>query len=383
MSNDSMDNITGDAIAESYRTMREADNRIRERNPSQCLIPRDSGYGRASVDCRRDTQRSHTIQEAVLKGIASGNPPSVITFMPIATELLANASKAGNGELWSTLPWDLDSLPLKREIVGTASTRHFSCNPCDSDTFRQIEHIPIAWPDWPECLVVDELQADDREPLLSHQLFLLAYRCLIKEVSLFRGLMELSLHRLGHEEMDPQDWISTERNYQFHKWQLKKHLRQKTKFDRRLTKIAQCPMVHHIVPVKPAFPMASANVAGVDAPDFLKYATVTIYPERYPSDVPTDELRHWMVVSAEAGHAWSMQSFLDGITRHALTTFESPELSVDWTVDHIGYSGFESVFGQPDGYMEFKELQPEAAQAIESMMIDGIRGTRQRGWFDV
>ena len=122
MSNDSMDNITGDAIAESYRTMREVDNRIRERNPSQCLIRRDSGCGRASVDCRRDTQWSHTIQEAVLKRIASGNPPSVITFMPIATELLANASKAGNGELWSTLPWDLDSLPLKREIVGTAST---------------------------------------------------------------------------------------------------------------------------------------------------------------------------------------------------------------------------------------------------------------------
>ena len=78
-----------------------------------------------------------------------------------------------------------------------------------------------------------------------------------------------------------------------------------------------------------------------------------------------------------------MQSFLDGITRHALTTFESPELSAGWTVDHIGLSGFESVFGQPDGYMEFKELQPEAAQAIESMMIDSIRGTRQRGWFDV
>ena len=383
MYTDSTDKITGEAIAETYRTMRETDNRIRERNASRCLIPRNNGNGGVAVDCKRDTQQSHTIQEAVLKRIASGNPPSVITFMPIATELLANASKAGNGELWSTLPWDLDSLPLKPEPVGTASTRHFSCNPCDSATFRQIEHIPIAWPDWPERLVVDELQADDREPLLSHQLFLLAYRCLIKEVSLFRGLMELSLLRLGHEEIDPQDRTSTERNYQRHKWQLEKPLRQKTKFDRRITKIAQCPMAHHIVPVKPAFPMASANVAGVDAPNLLKYATVTIYPERYPTDGPTDELRHWMVVSAEAGHAWSMQSFLDEITRHALTTFESPELSARWTVDHIRLSGFDSVFGQPDGYMEFKELQPEAAQAIESMMIDSIRGTRQRGWFNV
>ena len=49
---------------------------------------------------------------------------------------------------------------------------------------------------------------------------------------------------------------------------------------------------------------------------------------------------------------------------------------------HIHNSGFESVFGQPDGYMDFKEREPEAAQVIERMMIDRIRGTRQRGWLD-
>ena len=77
-----------------------------------------------------------------------------------------------------------------------------------------------------------------------------------------------------------------------------------------------------------------------------------------------------------------MQSFLDGITKHAIASFESPELSADWTAFHIEISGSESVFGQPEGYMAFKERQPETAQTIERMMINRIRGTRERGWFN-
>ena len=382
MYTDPTGNFTGEAIAETYRTMRETDNRIRERISSQCLIPRDNGNGGVAVDCRRETQRSHTIQEAVLKRIASGNPPSVITFMAIDSQLLANAAKGDDGKLWSTLPWDLPSLLLKKEPVHAASTRHFSCNPCDSATFRQIEHIPIAWPDWPEHLIINELQTDHREHLFSRQLFLLAYRCLINEVSLSRGSLASSLRRLENEDLDSQERSSTEQLYLSQKELLEKHLRQKTKFDRRLTEIAELPMVHHIVPVKPSFPIASAYVAGLDGQKLLKYATITVYPEHHPTNGPKDELRHWMVVSAEAGHAWSMESFLDEMTGHALATFESPELSAGWTVVHIGLSGFESVFGQPDGYMEFKELQPEAAQDIERMMVDRIRGTRQRGWLN-
>ena len=203
MPTDPTSKITGEAVASAYLTMRGVDNRIRERTPSQCLIPRDDGNGRAVVDCARDTQRSHTVQEAVLRMIASGKTPSVITFVPIDSQILANASKGEDGSLWSTLPWDLPSLPLKLEPIQTASTRHFSCNRCDSDTFRQIEHTPIEWPKWPQVLVINELETDGHDPLFSHQMFLLAYRCLIKEICFARGSMTSTLHRLENEEMDP------------------------------------------------------------------------------------------------------------------------------------------------------------------------------------
>ena len=382
MSTDPKRKITGEAIAETYRTMREVDNRIRERTPSQCLIPRDDGNGLAVVDCVRDTQLSHTIQEAVLKRIASGKTPSVITFVPIDSQKLANAGKDKDGNLWGTLPWDLSSLRLEWEPIHTASTRHFSCNQCDSATFRPIEHSPIAWPDWPEPLFINELETAGQDQLFCHQMFLLAYRCLIKEICFARGSMASSLHRLENEDMEARDRTHTEALYRDQKTLLEQQLRHKSKYDRRLTGIASLPMIHHIVPVNPAFPMASLSAPGLDAPHHLKFASITVYPEHSATDQSADGLQHWMAVSTEAQYAWSTRSWLDLATQLALETFVSPELSTRWTVSHIGLSSFESVFGQPDGYIDFRERQPEAAQAIERMMIERIRDTRQRGWLN-
>ena len=382
MSTDPTSKTTGEDIGETYRTMREVDNRIRERTPSHCLIPRNDGNGLAAVDCTRDTQLSHTVQEAVLRRIASGETPSVITFVPIDSPMLANAGKDEDGGLWGTFPWDLHSLPLKREPIRSASTRHFSCNQCDSATFREIEHTPIIWPDWPEVRVINELEPYGQDPLFCHQMFLLAYRCLIKEICLARGSMTSSMHRLENEEMDFRERTRTEELYRSQKALVEQHLRHKTKYDRRLTGIASLPMIHHIVPVNPAFPIASVSAPGLDAPKHLKFAFVTVHPERRAADQSADEFQHWMVVSTEAQYAWSMQSWLDVATLLARDTFVSPELSTSWTVSHIGFSGFESVFGQPDGYMDFRERQPEAAQDIERMMIDRMQGARQRGWLD-
>lgn len=369
--------LAGEAIAGAYQTMRDVDNRIRERTPSQCLIPRNDGNGRAVVDCTQHTQLSHTIQEPVLSRIASGKTPSVITFAPIDSQMLANAGKDEDGSLWGTLPWDLPSLPLKCEPVGTASTRHFSCNQCDSATFRQIEHTPIAWPDWPAVRVINELEPQGEDPLFCHQMFLLAYRCLIKEICFARGAIATTLHRLENEEMEAGDRARAEGFCRDQRALLDQHLRHKTKYDRRLTGIAPLPMLHHIVPVNPAFAMASVSAPGLDATKYLKFASVTVYPER-GATAQSVGLRHWMVVSTEAQYAWSTKSWLDTATWHALDSFNSPELSTGWTLFHIHNAGFESVFGQPDGYMDFRERHPEAAQAIERLMIERIRGTRER-----
>ena len=382
MSTDPTSKTTGEDIGETYRTMREVDNRIRERTPSHCLIPRNDGNGLAAVDCTRDTQLSHTIQEAVLRRIASGETPSVITFVPIDSPMLANAGKDEDGGLWGTFPWDLHSLPLKREPIRSASTRHFSCNQCDSTTFRQIERTPIAWPKWREVLFINELETDGHDPLFAHQMFLLAYRCLIKEISLARGSMASTLHRLENEDMDPQERGRTKQLYRQQHTLLDMHLDQKTRFDGRLTGVASLPMIHHIVPVNPAFPMASVGAVGVDAETYLKFASITVYPVSHATDQSATEFQHWLVVSTEARHARSMQSWLAIATHHALDSFTSPQLSTGWTVFHIHNSGFESVFGQPDGYMDFRERQPDAAQAIERMMIDRMQGARQRGWLD-
>lgn len=334
------------------------------------------------MDCTWDTQLGHTIQEAVLRRIASGKTPSVITFAPIDSQMLANAGKDEDGGLWGTLPLELPSLPLKQEPISTASTRHFSCNQCDSVTFRQIEHTPIAWPDWPAVRVINELEHHGEDPLFCHQMFLLAYRCLIKEICFARGSMASTLHRLENEEMDQRERTRTEEFYRYQKALLDQHLRHKTKYDRLLTGIASLPMIHHIVPVNPAFPMASLSAQGLDAPKCLKFAYVTVYPERSATEQSADGFQHWMVVSTEAQYAWSMRPWLSLATQLASDTFVSPELSTKWTVAHIDFSGFESVFGQPDGYMDFSKRQPDAAQTIERIMIDRFRGTRRRGWLD-
>ena len=314
--------------------------------------------------------------------IASGKTPSVITFVPIDSQILANASKGEDGSLWSTLPWDLPSLPLKLEPIQTASTRHFSCNRCDSDTFRQIEHTPIEWPKWPQVLVINELEnGRPRSALfppdvpsslpMPHQGDLLRQR--INDVHPAPTGKRGDGPRERHE---PRSFTGTKRRSSNNTCATKR------KSDRRLTGIASLPMIHHIVPVNPAFPIVSVSAPGLDPQSVLNSLLSPVYPERRATDQSADELQHWMVVSTEAQYAWSMQSWLDIATRHALDSFTSPELSTGWTVLHIHNSGFESVFGQPDGYMDFKEREPEAAQAIERMMIDRIRGTRQRGWLD-
>lgn len=145
--------------------------------------------------------------------------------------------------------------------------------------------------------------------------------------------MASSLHWLENEEMDSRERTKTEELYRDQKMLLERRLRQKAKLDRRLTKTAQLPMIHHIMPVNPAFPMASVDSPGLDAPEYLKFAYVTVYPERRATDQSPAEFRHWLVVSTEAGQAWSMQSWLDVATQLALDTFVSPELSTDRRAD--------------------------------------------------
>lgn len=75
------DEIAGMSIADSFSSMRESDDLLSERSPSICLIPRNDGNGRAIVDCERDTDSSHSIQEKVLRRMATNiGGPKVSTL---------------------------------------------------------------------------------------------------------------------------------------------------------------------------------------------------------------------------------------------------------------------------------------------------------------
>ena len=361
---------TGPDIEESFASMRASDGRLAEQTPASCLIPRDDGNGHAVVDCNLDTASSHAIQEKVLQHIATTNHgrQEVLDFMNIRTAPLAKECQGPNGEMWHKKPWDIETLPPRLVTTRMASARHFACNKCDSTTFMPIEDVAITWPSWPTPLSLDDMRLDPKYSGLSEQIFLLAYRCLLQRVSLFRGLIANDDY-IMHDQRTSDEYRKVLQARQpisrrnFRTLQLLK-----TKFDRRLTGIANLPMTHWVTPVEPAFPIASTAFT----PVANSYLATTVFPETFEHPDGTTEFRHWMVSSVESGRVWAAKSAIEARIAAVQETLQSTDSSIDWTVQQIEAEGSLSTYANPEAYRQFCQQYPSVGEQIERLIPDFI-----------
>ena len=360
------DGAAGQLIRESFKRMRVSNDRLAERSTSKCLIPQSNGNGGVLVACQRATANSHAIQEKVLQRIATDNSggQEVLDFMDINTARIANECQGLNGELWQKKPWDIERLRPKLVPITMASARHFACNPCDNTTFRPIEDEIIPWPSWPDTATVDDLIPDRTQSNFSVQLFLLAYRCLLQHISHFRGLIAAD----DYQRIDDTYQRVLKARQTLNRQILNKLTILKTKYDRRLTGKANLPMVHRILPVGPAFAIASTAFTSVAN----SHIATTVYPQQIELPNGTTELRHWMVISVESGKTWALEPPIKALSTAAQHTIQNKQSSIDWTVKRITAEGSLSTYANPDSYRLFCQQHPAASDDIERHVPDTI-----------
>ena len=359
----------GEGINESFGLMRASDTRLSGRLPSRCLIPRNDGNGGAVADCSRSTAKCHAIQDKVLKRISSGKPPKVLDFMDIHTPRIARECQSPRGKLWQKMPWNIERMPPQPVSPSSASARHFACNSCDKRTFQDIEDKPIGWPACPEALIIDDLQPDESQLTLSHQMFLLAYRSLLQFISQVQGLTAANDYAGTNDHRISADYREIIKTRQStNQAILEELLSLKSRYDGRLTGIATLPMIHHIVAVKPGFPLASTAFTGAH---YWPMA-ITVYPEPKKRDAKSTEWQHWLVVSTESAHRDELESSIRAKIEDAHRTIEDVRSSTEWTADHVTDSGSLSTYGRPKSYKLFRQIHPDAARRVERHAPDMI-----------
>ena len=245
---------------------------------------------------------------------------------------------------------------------------HFACNTCDNTTFQPIEDETIAWPSWPMDVILDDLNLGQAQSKFSEQLFLLAYRCLLQHMSQLRGLIRANDHASAdHRVSDGYQSILETRQPLNHQI-LDRLTNLKTKYDRRLVGIASLPMMHRVLPVEPAFPIASTSFTPIKE----RHIAVTVYPEPWERSDHTIEWRHWMVISVEAAHEWLLRSDINAVTEAARQTTQSTQISIEWTTSHLANKGSLSIYARPKSYLLFSKQYPDAAGRIERRVPDTI-----------
>ena len=364
------DGPTGQLIGESFDRMRVSNNKLAERSASRCLIPQHDANRGVLVECKHPAANSHAIQEKVLQRIATNNGGGheVLDFMPIDTARIADECKGPNGEMWYRKPWEIERLPPKPLPITRASARHFACNLCDNATFRPIEDVAIPWPTWPATAIVDDLKPDQTQSTFSVQLFLLTYRCLLQHISHFRGLIAADDYATNDQRIDDTYQTVLNARQLINQQNLDNLTKLKTKYDRRLTGKANLEMVHRIVPVEPAFPIASIAFT----PAANGQIATTVYPEQIELPDGTTPLRHWMVISVESGKRWAVEPTIEALATEAQQTIQNNQSSIDWTVKRLTTEGSLSTYANPDAYTLFCAEHPTKAEQIERHLPDDI-----------
>lgn len=281
---------------------------------------------------------------------------------------IARECQGPDGEMWHRNPWDIERLPPTLVSTKQASARHFACNKCDSSTFKPIEGAGIAWPELPACVAVDDINLEQDQSHFSHQPFLLAYRCLLQRLSQFRGLVASSGYAVSDRQIsDGYRKILDEWQHRYQ--QILDRLKSlKSKYDRRLTCIAALPMIYRVVPVEPAFPIASTSFTPVSG----RHIATTVYPQPLKHPDRTTEWRHWMILSAESSHKWLPYTTIAHKVNEAHETVLSTQNSVEWTINYLANEGKLGTYTRPESYELFLKQYPIATDRIEQRVANDI-----------
>ena len=364
------DGTTGEFVEQSFRSMQASNNRLAEQLPASCLIARNDGHGHAVVDCSRKTDNSHVIQEKVLRRISTSNPgrTEVLDFMHIDTIPLAKQCQGPDGEMWHKQPWDIERLPPQLVRTRSASARHFACNPCDKATFRLIEDVRIDWPSWPNSATIDDMHPNQDYGDLPEQLFLLAYRCLLQRMSQVRGSITADLHTANRLPITDHYQSVLKARIPRSRAAFAKLTNLKSKYDRRLVGVANLPMVHEVVPIEPAFQIASAAFT----PAGHEHIATTVYPEQIERSDGTAGIKHWLVISVESGHRWALATKINALAVAAQQSTRNRGSSIDWTVNYVIADGSLNTYANPDSYEVFRAQHPTASDRIDRHIPDDI-----------
>ena len=224
--------------------------------------------------------------------------------------------------------------------------------------------------------MINEVDLHEGNSLLSRQMFLLAYRCLLQHISQIRGLLAATDYSLANDNQldDHRRDILADRKVKLPRL-LSKIETQKSKYDRRIAGVGEFPMVHYISAIRPAFPLASTSLVPVPTPGLLRHLAITVYPNPVSIKDEAADWNHWMVVSIPSEHQWASQRYVKTKVERAKQTVTDFNQSVRWTTEYLAGDGFLSTYCRPESFHQFQNDYSNEADRILRTLSDDIVAT--------
>ena len=330
-----------------------------------CLIPRVSSDEIGFAACGGKVQRSHVIQKGFLALVSDAGrthgSAEVLQFGFDKYLYLVNFTKEGGGRVGSKPLWEVGPIPPERVSVTRASAEGFSCNNCDTRTFRPMEsgerflrgRLPVAR--HVKDFGFDETKSD----LFSYQLFLQSYRVLLGSVNRGLGLEEFFMNAkqagfgdVGQSRRDVDAFLHFNTLAA-----VVSLLEVKDLMDRRFLGLDVVPMRHNILLVYSAVPVASAGFHPFWVGDKYSYIIRSVLPD------PVDPSFSWYILSCLEQDFFYLKIPMFYSSAFALQSVGGGKPSVDLFVD-LASSDFYSWFS-PEAYASFKKAWPLAAGFLE------------------
>lgn len=354
--------LSGSEIEQRFERLAREDSLLRDKGGT-CLMPVLNAEGALRNCGSAKTQRSHVIQHPLLNLVGSGaSSPSqkeVCEQLHLDPRYLASFTSAGaGGRPGDKFVWEIGRVPPRCVRTASASTRGFSCNACDNDVFEKLEIEPMGFPVTSNFVRVDDLGTGPGDNLFHYQLFLLSYRAVVGSLSLFRGTiaaLDSTVNSSGSVtpfRRQVQRFRAEKLSAIFTVLNTVKKL-----MDHRVVGLKAIPMVHYLVPVKPAVFSTGCSVAPCGSSFFSKF----LYP------VDAESRQCWLIMSCLQRDFSALEAQMNQELKMLVSANFGGPKSRHLFVEFV--TGFEFAYFQPDGYKEFAEKYPHFSERIEEMQV--------------
>ena len=319
------------------------------------------------VDCGKSASAdNHSIQEngvlSLISRAEQDGSRKVFRFFPTASRL-ANLTKGTAGYPGSEWIWKVERLEPDLVPISLASIGHFACGDHDGYTFEPVDKMVLS--DGDSYFRIDERHCSKESRDLARRLALLAYRTLLYRISQFRGTESVIADQLAKFVRTGNRFAvdSLRENLDETAQVMTPLYRHKSLFDRRLTDVARCPLVHHIAPFTPIVPYAASEYLPIrhltgkgKQQEELAFVSCNVLPSKD---------RTWFIVSHPATSDPSLETSASNYVRNF--TCETPMLRKKQDLKFL--SDCTNVYASPDGY---RLLHSEDQDAIETAMAWNI-----------